>query len=191
MKSVVFLDNTTVDHKSISLHHTTDKSSAVKSSTTGTVIFASLPKNDCFPGRSNLPCSSLTLHAILLLLRFCLGYDDDDDDICFSWWSHALFHVTIAIRLALLSHLTSLLSWTSEILHFNLQIYQVPFQLIGVTHGRSVVVIHWWWFSLYYYSCDGSSSSSVNDDDDDEEDERDRSSDPLDDEELMKVTGCA
>ena len=76
MKSVVFLDNTTVDHKSISLHHTTDK---VKSSTTGTVIFASLPKNDCFPGRSNLPCSSLTLHAILLL-RFCLGYDDDDDD---------------------------------------------------------------------------------------------------------------
>ena len=31
----------------------------------------------------------------------------------------------------------------------------------------------------------------MNDDDDDEEDERDRSSDPLDDEELMKVTGCA
>jgi len=44
MQSVVFLDNTTVDHKSISVHHTSDKSSAVKSSTTGTVIVASLPK---------------------------------------------------------------------------------------------------------------------------------------------------
>ena len=51
MQSVVFLDNTTVDLKLISLHHTTDKSSAVKSSTTGEVIFASLP------------CSSLTLHT--------------------------------------------------------------------------------------------------------------------------------
>jgi hypothetical protein len=44
MQSVVFLDNTTVDHKLISLHHTSDKSTAVKSSTTGTVIVASLPK---------------------------------------------------------------------------------------------------------------------------------------------------
>ena len=43
MQPVVFLDNTTVEHKSISLHHTTDKSSAVKSSTTATVSFASLP----------------------------------------------------------------------------------------------------------------------------------------------------
>ena len=44
MQSVVFLDNTTVDHKSISVHHTSDKSTAVKSSTTATVSFASLPK---------------------------------------------------------------------------------------------------------------------------------------------------
>jgi hypothetical protein len=44
MQSVVFLDNTTVDHNLISLHHTSDKSTAVKSSTTGTVIVASLPK---------------------------------------------------------------------------------------------------------------------------------------------------
>ena len=44
MQPVVFLDNTTVDHKLISLHHTTDKSTAVKSSTTATVSFASLPK---------------------------------------------------------------------------------------------------------------------------------------------------
>jgi hypothetical protein len=41
MQPVVFLNNTTVDHKSISLHHATDKSTAVKSST---VIVASLPK---------------------------------------------------------------------------------------------------------------------------------------------------
>ena len=54
-------------------------------------------------------------------------------------------------------------------------------QIIGVTQGRSVVII-----DLYFYSCDGSRRSSVNDDDDDE-DEQDRSSDPLDDEELMKV----
>ena len=32
MQPVVFLKYTTVDHKSISLHHTTDKSTAVKSS---------------------------------------------------------------------------------------------------------------------------------------------------------------
>jgi hypothetical protein len=69
-------------------------------------------------------------------------------------------------------------------------------QIIGVTQGRSVVIIH---CSVVIYSreislplevlCDGS-SSSVNDDDDDDddaEDEQDRSSDPLDDEELMKV----
>ena len=42
MQPVIFLDNTTVDHKSISLHHThtSDKSTAVKSSTTATVSFA-------------------------------------------------------------------------------------------------------------------------------------------------------
>jgi hypothetical protein len=46
VQPVVFLDNTyTVDHKSISLHHASDKSSAVKSSTTGTVLFASLPNH--------------------------------------------------------------------------------------------------------------------------------------------------
>jgi len=44
MQSVVYLDNTTVDHKSISVHHTSDKSTAVKSSTTATVSCASLPK---------------------------------------------------------------------------------------------------------------------------------------------------
>ena len=44
MQPVVFLDNTTVDHKLISVHHTSDKSTAVKSSTTATVSFASLPK---------------------------------------------------------------------------------------------------------------------------------------------------
>ena len=43
MQSVVFLNNTTLDHKSISLHHTSDKSTAMKPSTTATVIFASLP----------------------------------------------------------------------------------------------------------------------------------------------------
>ena len=65
-------------------------------------------------------------------------------------------------------------------------------QIIGVTQGRSVVIIH---CSVVIYSreislplevlCGGSSSSVNNDDDDD--DEQDRSSDPLDDEELMKV----
>ena len=40
MQPVIFLDNTIVDHKSISLHHTSDKSTAVKSSTTATVSFA-------------------------------------------------------------------------------------------------------------------------------------------------------
>ena len=49
MKSIVFLDNITVDHKSISLHHTTDKSTAVKSSTTATVSCASLPIMIAFP----------------------------------------------------------------------------------------------------------------------------------------------
>jgi hypothetical protein len=44
MQLVIVLDNTTVDHKSISLLHATDKSTAVKSSTNATVIFASLPK---------------------------------------------------------------------------------------------------------------------------------------------------
>jgi len=44
MQPVVFLDNTTVDHKSISLHPASDKSTAMKPSTTGTVIFASLQK---------------------------------------------------------------------------------------------------------------------------------------------------
>ena len=83
-------------------------------------------------------------------------------------------------------------------LHFNSQIcqvrkqflYMISCQIIGVTQGRSVVIIH---CSVVIYSreislplevlCDGSSSSSVNDDDD----EQDRSSYPLDDEELMKV----
>ena len=66
-------------------------------------------------------------------------------------------------------------------------------QIIGVAQGRSVVIIH---CTVVIYSreislplevlCDGS-SSSVNDDDDDAEDEQDRSSDPLDDEEFIKV----
>ena len=43
MQPIVFLDNTTVDHKSISLHHTSDKSTAMKSSTTATVSCVSLP----------------------------------------------------------------------------------------------------------------------------------------------------
>jgi len=94
MQSVVFLDSTTVDHNLISLHHTSDKSTAVKSSTTATVSCASLPKMIALPDDPtyhapyNVLIQSYSLISFLsteekrekcyLLLRFCLGHDDDD-----------------------------------------------------------------------------------------------------------------